>query len=362
MMRSLKMRYGNNEQPVISVIVVSYHTRKEFLLNAIKSLNFQTLSRHLFEIIVVKDYADQEIEEMAKESKLFSIILGDEEFQNVGMKFSEGIKVARGTVVTFLEDDDYYDKERLEKIYVAFEKHPDAGLYLNGHYFVYEENSKVSGDSGYSSGVSTFESTTELHSRVYEHINVLMADANSSSIAVRRNLLLPYLTELSMNNNTPDWFIIFCAVDSMHSVILEKRKLTFVTIHSGSLSKTADAGYHFFMNERSKFFLKRSTDFRLISSIMKCRDLRGAALWDMLRYRQWGYIFDRNPRKKEVTENLAETVRYLISHEARPDKLFNAASFTLSSLAYLFFPRQIRFLYYLQFQHLKANSPRHSGS
>lgn len=355
------MRHGNSEQPVISVIVVSYHTRKEFLRNAIISLNYQTLSKHLFEIIVVKDYADQEIEEMAKESKLFSIILGDEEFQNVGMKFSEGIKVARGTVVTFLEDDDYYDKERLEKIYESFERRPDAGLYLNGHYFVYDENSKVSGDSRYYPRLNSIESTTELHNRVFEHINVLMADANSSSIAVRRDLMLPYLSELSKNNNTPDWFIILCAVDSMHSVILEKMKLTFVTIHARSLSKTSDTGYHTFMYARSKLFLDSSSDFRVMSSILKCRSLKQFALWEMLRYRQWGYIFSRNARRKEVAENLAAAIRYLISHEAHPDKLLSAARFALSSLAYLFFPRQIRFLYYLQFQSLKTKSPRYSG-
>ncbi|MCW1293277.1 MAG: glycosyltransferase [Candidatus Parvarchaeota archaeon] len=56
----------------ISVIVTAYN-RKEFLLNALKSAVNQTLDRKFYEIIVVKNFNDNEIDNYIQQNNIKEI-------------------------------------------------------------------------------------------------------------------------------------------------------------------------------------------------------------------------------------------------------------------------------------------------
>lgn len=101
--------------PKVSVIVATYK-REESLLNAIKSLENQTYDN--VEIILVDDNADKEwnkkVEKITEQYPQIMYIQND---VNMGSAKTRniGIERATGEYVTFLDDDDEYLPEKIEK-------------------------------------------------------------------------------------------------------------------------------------------------------------------------------------------------------------------------------------------------------
>ena len=63
---------SSSKNPFISVVVTAYD-RKEFILEAVKSVIDQTLDRSRYEIIVVKNYLDPEIDKFLGGNDVFNI-------------------------------------------------------------------------------------------------------------------------------------------------------------------------------------------------------------------------------------------------------------------------------------------------
>ena len=91
----------NNKLPYISVIITAYN-RREFLLNAIKSVLSQTLDKKYYEIIVIKNFQDDIIDNFISENNIKGIISTD---NSLGGKLIEALNVATGEIISFLEDD-----------------------------------------------------------------------------------------------------------------------------------------------------------------------------------------------------------------------------------------------------------------
>ena len=64
----------NDRLPYISVIITAYN-RKEFLLNAIKSAINQTLDKKYYEIIVIKNFEDKNIDEFIDNHNIQKIFI-----------------------------------------------------------------------------------------------------------------------------------------------------------------------------------------------------------------------------------------------------------------------------------------------
>ncbi len=88
----------------ISVIVTD-HDRRIFLPRALQSLENQTLPKDKFEVIVIKNYEDKEIDDMIRRNGWKNIVAIDA--KNLRAKVTVGVEHARGEVITFLEDDIY---------------------------------------------------------------------------------------------------------------------------------------------------------------------------------------------------------------------------------------------------------------
>ena len=68
---------SNSKLPYISVIIIAYK-RKEFLLNAIKSVVNQTLETKYYQIIVIKNFTDNTIDNYIKNKKVIGIVSSEE--------------------------------------------------------------------------------------------------------------------------------------------------------------------------------------------------------------------------------------------------------------------------------------------
>ena len=106
------------EKPFISVIVTAYN-RKEFLLQAVSSALRQTLPRDFYEVIVVKNFEDEEIDRQLKHMGVTNLSSNS---VGLGAKVSEALEIARGDVISPLEDDDMFSSDKLEVVRSVFER------------------------------------------------------------------------------------------------------------------------------------------------------------------------------------------------------------------------------------------------
>ncbi len=105
-----------NNDYLISVIVIA-HDRKIFLPKALRSLEAQTLTKDKFEVIVVKYYEDNYIDNIINKNSWKNITTLE---KSLGGKVAIGVEESKGNIITILEDDDIYMPERLQIIYNAF--------------------------------------------------------------------------------------------------------------------------------------------------------------------------------------------------------------------------------------------------
>ncbi|WMT55539.1 MULTISPECIES: glycosyltransferase family 2 protein [unclassified Acidiplasma] len=100
----------------ISVIIVAYN-RKMYVKQAVESVLNQTYDKNKYEIIVVKNFHDEDIDKFLIANKVNNIFSLNEEY---GKKLSTGISNSNGDIICFLEDDDLFDKYRLERVNQIF--------------------------------------------------------------------------------------------------------------------------------------------------------------------------------------------------------------------------------------------------
>jgi glycosyltransferase involved in cell wall biosynthesis len=116
----------NLKKSMVSVIITTYG-RSIFLENAIKSVLCQTYKD--FEVIVVDDNAELpeircQIKSILQKYPKVKLVLNEKNMGG-GLSRNEGIKVAKGELISFLDDDDTYFPERLERCVDAYDKQLD---------------------------------------------------------------------------------------------------------------------------------------------------------------------------------------------------------------------------------------------
>ena len=104
---------NNNETPLVSVIIPTFN-RVKLVPRAIKSILGQSYAN--FECIVVDDASTDDTKKVVNSIKDERIIyLRHQENRHASAARNTGIKIARGEFIAFLDDDDEWLPEKLEK-------------------------------------------------------------------------------------------------------------------------------------------------------------------------------------------------------------------------------------------------------
>ena len=112
-------------KPFISVIITAYN-RREYLKYAVKSVINQTLDKSLYEIIVVKNFRDPEVDRIVESNRGKIIDAGNE---IIGKYITRGINEAEGEIIAFLDDDDAYHSRKLERVFKVFSENENLDYY-----------------------------------------------------------------------------------------------------------------------------------------------------------------------------------------------------------------------------------------
>ncbi|MFZ5647361.1 MAG: glycosyltransferase family 2 protein [Bacillota bacterium] len=115
--------------PLVSVIVPTYN-RAGMLVNALDSVLEQTFGD--FELIVVDDGSTDKTGEVIKKYS-GKVRYFAKENGGVASARNLGLKKAGGELVAWLDDDDFFYPQKIEKQVMYFKKHPGVGLVYTGH-------------------------------------------------------------------------------------------------------------------------------------------------------------------------------------------------------------------------------------
>ena len=116
----------------ISVVIPSYN-RKELLKRSINSVNNQTIKP--FEIIVVDDGSFDGTEAMIKRNYDFIKFIKQKN-KGVSAARNFGIKVSSGEWICFLDSDDEWKNDKLEKQIIAVKSNPDYKFFHSDEIWV----------------------------------------------------------------------------------------------------------------------------------------------------------------------------------------------------------------------------------
>ena len=111
----------------LSVIITAFN-RDNYILSAIESVLNQSLPRKYYEILVVKNFHNIDIDNRIKNNEIISIFSENGtwgEFQQLALDR------ASGNIICFLDDDDLYERTKLEYVLNQFQQNSNLGYIHN---------------------------------------------------------------------------------------------------------------------------------------------------------------------------------------------------------------------------------------
>jgi glycosyltransferase involved in cell wall biosynthesis len=118
-----------DQQPGISVIICTYN-RQDYIIDALESLEHQTLDKKRFEVIVVDNNSPDNTADLVrnyiKDHKGLDAIYTLETQQGASFARNKGAMLSRSPLLVFMDDDAIAEKDYLENILKFYEAHPEV--------------------------------------------------------------------------------------------------------------------------------------------------------------------------------------------------------------------------------------------
>lgn len=166
-------------EPIFTVIITTYN-RKDMLPRAIQSVLSQTLP--YFELLLIDNGSTDDTQSLVSTIKDPRVIF----FRNPRPTDScdgprnLGIKMAKGRLISFLDDDDTWYPERLKKVNRAFQEHPEVSLVCHSEHRIV--NGKIDGTLRYGPW------TEDIYERLLYEGNCLSSCGSTIKSGVLREL------------------------------------------------------------------------------------------------------------------------------------------------------------------------------
>ena len=123
---------NSSEGPFISVIIDGFK-RKEFIIDAVKSVRKQDINDNAFELIVLRAFDDIDLDKQLAQNKAKVYDVKD---MSLGETMAFSVERSHGEVICFLDDDDMFMPGKLLKIESIFKSDPSIGYCHNSQFFL----------------------------------------------------------------------------------------------------------------------------------------------------------------------------------------------------------------------------------
>ena len=220
------------KKPFISAIITAYN-RREFIRDAVNSVINSVLPEDEYEIIVVKNFKDEYVDNIVEKTGGKSIIAN---LVTVGAMIALGINAAIGDIVTFL-DDDMYLPNRLSIIKRIFKSTPSLIYYHNNVITINEAGSIIHVELVESTNIYNFiivynyEDKLDILKRYG-----LGPGLRLSSIAVKGSFIKRWVNIIKYFPELQDAIVFLLALINEGAIIHDPRPLTYYRVSSTSAS------------------------------------------------------------------------------------------------------------------------------
>jgi len=330
-------------EPEIAVVVGAY-ARTEFLRSAVRSLLGQTLARDRFEIVVTKNFRDAPLD--AELSAAGAQVLFDEEPQ-IGRWLRRAVRATRAPWVTFLDDDDEYDPGRLARLLEVVGRYPALGLYRNrvtvidrtGGPIPSERWRRHETDAGFDTLGPVYvppDGKADLFELATQRS---FATFNSSTMAIRRDLLEGPLGDAFEGTRIPDTFLFLIGAIAPAGLFLDDRRLTRFRYYGASVTSEVRWYGHATVSEAEmarvadRYHEPRWAAWFRELSVHHDRMLRGGTLMERIA---------AGAGRSEVGRLAREYFRYLGDHPGERRPTVDTWAAGLYGLGYVVAPGTVR--------------------
>ena len=208
---------------LVSVIIPTYN-RATLLDEAIRSVLTQTFSD--YEIIVVDDGSSEDIQSVV--SKHNDLRLRYEALPRGGVSKARnhGIQVAQGKYVAFLDSDDLFLPEKLQKQVALFEQRPDAGMIYSAYTTINEQ----------------VEPQREQPAPSYANYRQMLVACTiaTPTVMVRRDILAK-VGGFDESMHLAEDIDLWCRIFRFYPILPMQESLTYVRLHDGGTPRDPEA-------------------------------------------------------------------------------------------------------------------------
>ena len=240
----------------ITVIITAYN-RKDYLIKAVNSALNQSLDRSRYEVIVIKNFKDDKIDEYLNRNNIKNLVMDGTE----GEYILRGIEEAQGKIISFLDDDDLFAHEKLQYVYEIFNEHQNL-IYLHNAYVEIDNNDNLLELNSFSTKVANFNDFIINQNNNKSIIYGLkhLSDFNLSSISIAKSIKnTEYIRQISHMTDTS---LFYLALTNNGIVYISPKRLSIVRFHISTTRQNLeddDAILSFLQNlsiEQNLLFIK----------------------------------------------------------------------------------------------------------
>ena len=136
MTNNKKKKVTKKELPMVSVCTPTFN-RRPFIQNMFECFRNQTYPKHRIEWIIVDDGTDK-IRDLVEASNIPQIrYFSVDEKMTLGAKRNYMHKYVRGSIIVYMDDDDYYPPERIEDAIDKLQANPQAMCAGSSEIYIY---------------------------------------------------------------------------------------------------------------------------------------------------------------------------------------------------------------------------------
>ena len=224
--------------PYVSIIVTAFKERP-YILAALESTINQTVTTELYEVILVTNYINPELLCYVKQNNIEIIQIPD---TSQGVKIIEALKLARGEIISFLEDDDLFSNTKIATIMQTFQENPNLCFYHNMATFIDAGSNAILPPPLLRRHIENMNSITSVLLRNRDEIreeaerNRVNFAFNLSSISVRREMLDKYSDLICSSPLGMDVLLYIISVVYGGQILADNRKLSYFRFHDKNSS------------------------------------------------------------------------------------------------------------------------------
>lgn len=292
----------NGDKEIIFSIIITCHDRKKYVTEAIQSAASQDFNKDLYEIILVKNFQDPEIDSVAEKNNVRLVMTME---KPLSRKMVEGIKVAVGRYILFLDDDDLFAKHKLSRIMDFIEDDNLLAYYHNSYQPIDENGSFLDTEISLRPPREIICRNKDEIKQEFRSFIRYRADWYASMMCIRSDLIRDKLDHMWKIPASADKFVFFAGISSGQKIIIDNDQGTLYRIHP-SLT-TVLSTFQDFISKKSSFYNESLESFKIINSMYRDTYLNCITYCFLLHARTLSSFVDKDRKLSIIREFIQVT-------------------------------------------------------